>query len=103
MPKPKFSFSEKALEDLADIWEYTFYNWSENQAEIYYRKLIETCKTISNQPSIGQIYPKIASGIFGFKSGKHIIFYQSIDKKDVLIIRILHERLDLKSKFYPQD
>ena len=32
------------------------------------------------------------------KSGKHIIFYQLIAEDEIEVIRILHERMDLKNK-----
>ncbi|MFN5089990.1 MAG: type II toxin-antitoxin system RelE/ParE family toxin [Bacteroidota bacterium] len=34
--------------------------------------------------------------LFGLHSGRHIIFYQFIDKFEIEVIRILHERMDLK-------
>lgn len=39
----KFLLSNKAVEDLANIWDYIFEVWSENQADKYYEMLIETC------------------------------------------------------------
>ena len=45
-----FTFTKKAVEDLTNIWNYTFDNWSEKQADIYYNALIENCQIIaSNQ------------------------------------------------------
>lgn len=100
MLNPNFSLTRKALQDIASIWEYTVFNWSERQAETYYQTLLEVCEMIGMQPSIGQRYPEIKDDIFGFKSGKHIVFYKVIENNHVLIVRILHERIDLKSKFH---
>lgn len=36
----KYRFTNKAVEDLASIWNYTFDNWSERQADLYYEMLI---------------------------------------------------------------
>lgn len=32
-------FRQEAIDDLSEIWEYTFYNWSETQADKYYEML----------------------------------------------------------------
>jgi len=39
----KYRLSNKAVEDLANIWEYTYQTWSEKQADKYYRFLLEHC------------------------------------------------------------
>ena len=39
----KLYFTNKAIEDLEAIWAYTVKTWSENQAEIYYSLLIDSC------------------------------------------------------------
>ena len=32
----KYFFTNKAVEDLSDIYEYTYQSWSEKQADNYY-------------------------------------------------------------------
>jgi toxin ParE1/3/4 len=44
----KFRFSNKAVLDLSAIWNYTYTNWSENQADKYYRMLIDTCQGLTS-------------------------------------------------------
>ncbi|MNY82539.1 hypothetical protein D3C86_2247090 [compost metagenome] len=48
---------------------------------------------------MGKNYEEITKELFGFKSNEHILFYQVISNEEVEIIRILHSRMDLKSKF----
>lgn len=43
----KFQLTNKAIDDLSSIWNYTFDKWSESQANKYYCELIEGCKRIS--------------------------------------------------------
>ena len=92
----KYFFSNKAVEDLSSIWDYTYQVWSENQADKYYELIIETCKKISSNSEIGKNYRDISTEIFGFHVGKHIIFYRIITPKEIEIIRILHDGMDLK-------
>ena len=94
----KYYFTNKAVEDLADIWNYTLENWSERQADKYYDLLIMTCTTLANDPKMGKQYDILSEGILGYKIRKHIIFFQIISKREIEIVRILHGMMDLKSK-----
>ncbi len=94
----KISFRQKANEDLNNIWNYTYENWSENQADKYYATIKFHCLEIGKNPKLGKIYNGISRKLLGLKSGKHIIFYHSISEKEIEIIRILHERMDLKNR-----
>ncbi|MGB1283059.1 MAG: type II toxin-antitoxin system RelE/ParE family toxin [Polaribacter sp.] len=95
---PKVNIRQKANDDLNDIWSYTFENWSENQADKYYMMLKLSCEKIGKNPEIGKIYSGISKNLLGLKSGKHIIFYYSISVNEIEVVRILHERMDLKNK-----
>lgn len=95
---PKFHLSNKAVDDLADIWEYTYNEWSEKQADYYYNFLLKTCQQLSENPTLGKRYSEIALNLFGYLANKHIVFYQSVTKNEILVIRILHGSMDLKRK-----
>jgi toxin ParE1/3/4 len=76
----KYSLSNKALEDLSKIWEYTYEVWSELQAEKYYYMLLDTCQDSADGNLSGKSYPEKAKG-----SG-------------IEVARFLHERMDLKNR-----
>jgi toxin ParE1/3/4 len=94
----KVIFRQKAIDDLNDIWNYTFEQWSENQASNYYISLKIACNEIGENPELGREYFGINRNLLGFKTGKHIIFYHLITANEIEIIRILHERMDLKTR-----
>jgi toxin ParE1/3/4 len=94
----RYQFTVKAVSDLSDIWEYTASNWSEDQADKYYKMLVDGCERLSKDTDLGKKYPEVASTIFGFRTGQHIIFYRVLQTGDIEIIRILHARMDLKSR-----
>ncbi len=94
----EYQFTNKAVEDLTAIWEYTFSKWSEEQANKYYNLIIESCQDIAENPETGKNYTGVNSRLFGLKAKKHIIFYRKLIDKPIEIIRILHERMDLKSR-----
>ncbi|MBX3163819.1 MAG: type II toxin-antitoxin system RelE/ParE family toxin [Bacteroidetes bacterium] len=94
----KYFLSNKAVEDLSDIWNYTYDEWSETQADKYYQELIDCCKNISKNPAIGRQYPEIDFGILGYLANKHIIFYRLLKANEIEVIRILHSSMDLKNR-----
>lgn len=95
---PDYFLTNKAVEDLAEIWNYTFDNWSEKQADIYYNLLISSFKKIVKNPGLGKLYFKIPDEIYGVKAGSHIIFYRKLAHTNIEIVRILHNKMDIKSR-----
>jgi len=94
----KVFFRQEAIDDLNDIWNYTFEQWSENQADTYYALLKSSCKEIGENPELGRDYSGIRGNLLGLKTGKHIIFYHLITAGEIEVIRILHERMDLENR-----
>ena len=43
----KYHFTNKAIDDLSNIWEYTYDIWSEKQADLYYEMLINAVDAVS--------------------------------------------------------
>ncbi|ABQ07524.1 type II toxin-antitoxin system RelE/ParE family toxin [Flavobacterium johnsoniae] len=95
----KYHLTNKAVEDLAVIWNYTFDEWSENQADKYYLLLLDSCQEAAENPSLGKKYDIVTEKLLGYKSNEHILFYQIISENEIEIVRILHGKMDLKSKF----
>jgi toxin ParE1/3/4 len=93
-----YKFTNKAVDDLSQIWNYTVNEWSENQADIYYKMLLENCNELAHNPDSGKKYSEITENLLGFKAGSHIIFYRRIEGNEIEITRILHEQMDLKSR-----
>ena len=93
-----YKFTNKAVDDLAQIWNYTFNKWSENQADRYYLMILGNCNEIALNPDLGKYYPGITENLMGFKAGRHIIFYRKIEDKKVEITRILHAQKDIESR-----
>ena len=94
----KVILRQEAINDLNNIWAYTFDEWSEKQADKYYASLQFACIQIGENPELGKEYEGIKSNLFGLRIGKHTIFYQAINEQEIEIIRILHERMDLKNR-----
>ncbi len=95
---PKYSFTKKAVKDLSLIWNYSFETWSEKQADKYYQDIIKECNRLAINPEKGKTYYEIVDSLKAQKVNKHIIFYRTLGKQEIEIERVLHERMDLKSR-----
>jgi len=95
---PNYILTNKALQDLSKIWEYTFEVWSEAQADKYYYMILDSCEDLANELVTGRKHPEIHKDISGFKIGQHIIFYRRLKSNRIEVARILHSRMDLKNK-----
>ena len=94
----KFKLTNKTIEDLSIIWDYTFEVWPERQADKYYESIISDCQEVADNPSLGKKYDGITQSLLGMKTNRHIIFYRTLNENYVEITRVLHERMDLKQK-----
>ncbi len=93
-----YILTNKAVEDLSNIWNYTFEVWSETQADRYYYMLLDSCQEIADEKVRGKSYPEVVQDVLGIKVGMHIIFYRKSKGNRVEIARILHSRMDLKNR-----
>jgi toxin ParE1/3/4 len=94
----KYKLTNKAVEDLSKIWDYTYEVWSENQADKYYFELLEDCQVLSENQNLAKNHTEINDDIYGYKSGQHIIFFRIMSENEIEIIRFLHSRMDLKNR-----
>lgn len=94
----RYFLTNKAVEDLSSIWNYTYEIWSEYQADKYFYELLSDCQEIADNQNLGKVYKEINNEILGYKSGQHILFYRIVDSNKIEITRILHSRMDLKNR-----
>ena len=53
---------------------------------------------IAENPDLGKNYDGLAMQLLGIKVNRPIIFYRTLSENYVVIIRVFHERLDLKKR-----
>ncbi len=93
-----YRLTNQAVNDLTDIWNYTFETWSAGQADMYYNQLIDSFIKITDNPSCGKNYESVTQSLYGLKVNRHIVFYRMDKSGEIEITRILHERMDLKRR-----
>ncbi|MDZ7607972.1 MAG: type II toxin-antitoxin system RelE/ParE family toxin [Cyclobacteriaceae bacterium] len=94
----EYRISLKAQEDLISIWEFTFENWSVEQADRYYELIIDKIKQLCQKPDIGKKYDVVREGYWGVHVKSHIIFYRIREQETIEIIRVLHNRMDVENR-----
>lgn len=93
-----YRISEKAIEDLENIWIYTFNKWSAEQADRYYNLIISEIEYIAGNFNLGKSMDFIKVGYRASIIKSHLILYKKAHDNQVEIIRILHQRMDLESR-----
>lgn len=92
---PTFRLTAKARADLVSIAHYTEDTWGREQRNKYLTKLDESFHLLAEKPHIGRTCDDILMGYQKYHIGRHLIFYRQSDK-DIEIIRILHDRMDIE-------
>lgn len=70
-----YYISEKALEDLENIWEYTDKQWSRQQANLYLEIIFAAIELISEDPLKNKEYKKLKRKYRASREKLHVVFY----------------------------
>ena len=98
MSKNKYRISQQAIEDLDKIWIYTFNKWSKEQADRYYDLIMAEIDFIADNYLIGKSAEQTRKNYRVTKIKWHLIFYRKVENEIVEIVRILHQRMDIKKR-----
>jgi toxin ParE1/3/4 len=91
----KYTTSGKSDRDITDIYKYTAVNFGFAQAGAYLEGLYQRFALLGENPGIGQAFSIGKKTYRRFEYESHMIFYKK-RAKDILIVRVLHERMDTK-------
>jgi len=92
-----YRLSNKADDDLAGIFTYSFQNFGEAKARAYLLSLHECLSLLAEQPAIGRKIDHIRQGYLRHEHVSHAICYKIRDD-GILIVRVLHQ--SMKSEFH---
>jgi len=93
-----YKITNEAVKDLEEIWIFTNQKWSVEQADRYYNLIIDEIEFLSSNPLSGQSMDHIKDGFRVSKVKSHLVFYKIINNETIEIIRVLHQRMDVKSR-----
>jgi toxin ParE1/3/4 len=95
---PEYIISEKALEDINNIWIYTTENWSVEQADRYYNLIIDEIEYIVDNLDMARDFGKIRKSYRYSKVKSHLIFFKRDKANEIEVVRILHERMNIENR-----
>jgi toxin ParE1/3/4 len=98
MSTNKYRISQQAIEDLDKIWVYTLNKWSKEQADRYYDLILEEIEFIADNFMTGKSAAQTRKNYRVTKIKSHLIFYRKVENEIVEIVRILHQRMDIKNR-----
>lgn len=91
-----YRLSPAAEADLDDIWIYTATEWSTRQADIYVSSLFDTLVLLGNNQGLGRSVYTVKAGYRRLRCDHHLILYTAQPGEPVEIVRILHEKVDIR-------
>lgn len=94
----KCVFSPDAQSDIDAIWEKTFEEGGDVQAQAYVQLFQTASLTIANNPRGGRDCSEIRSGYRKYLVGSQAVFYR-IGEDFVDIVRIMHQPMDFGRHF----
>lgn len=97
MRKLKIIFLEAAIQDLEEIWHYTFTTWSLEQADRYHSLILKEIDFLAAKPKAGKTQDHLRKGYSSSKVKSHYIFYR-VTFNEIEIVRILHESMDIPNR-----
>ena len=94
----EYIISEKALEDINNIWIYTAENWSFEQADRYYNAIIDEIEFIVQKFELASDFGKIRKSYKYSKVKSHLIFFKKNISNEIEVVRVLHERMAIEHR-----
>ena len=80
--------------DLEDIWQYTFLQWSPEQADAYVRGIVSAIAGLARGDKVG-LRTDVGPEYWKYHVGLHVIYFRQ-SEESVDVIRILHGRMDVE-------
>ena len=93
----KYTYSRLAQNDLIKIYKDSAGKWGFEQAEKYQAEIERSLQLLAENPDMGRLCEWKMPVTQRHECQRHIIFYRK-RKNDILISRILHERMDVKRR-----
>lgn len=95
---PQYIISEKALEDINNIWIYTAEHWSVEQADRYYNLIIDEIEYVAQKFEMARDLGTVRKLYRYSKIKSHLIFFRMDKNKEIEVVRVLHEKMDVENR-----
>lgn len=89
-----YVLSPAAESDVNNIWDYTAANWGLRQAASYISDIRDACDALA-QGQRQRRPVSVREGYLKAKVGLHMIYFRAADDGLIVVIRILHQSMDV--------
>jgi toxin ParE1/3/4 len=89
----KIRLQARAESDLIGIWEYSFEEWDEVQADKYLNELDAAMHSLAANPELGVKRDYVREGYRVLFVNRHAIYY-AVAPTTTKIVRVLHGQMD---------
>lgn len=96
MTKNRYRISKQAIQDLNEIWFYTYRNWSKDRADKYYQLILREIEFVVGHFSTAQSAEHLRKDYRKSRIKSHLIFFRKKEKDLIEVVRIVHHRMDIK-------
>jgi toxin ParE1/3/4 len=83
---------QKARADLREIGRFTRRRWGRDQSNRYLGDLDACFHRLLSTPALGRVYAPLPLYL-RHEQGSHVVFFRREPDGDVVIVRVLHERM----------
>jgi toxin ParE1/3/4 len=84
---------------LIEIWNYTFDQWSEEQADTYVKGLIDSIEQVLEKRYLWKpVAHKTLKDVWLIRYERHYIFFRRFQNGDLGVISILHESMNIPAR-----
>ena len=90
-----FSLTNAAKADLRNIARFTEERWGREQRKLYLKGMDDAFRRLADSPALGVSCEYIASDLRKHPFQSHVIYYDIASATQILIIRVLHKRMDV--------
>lgn len=97
-----YHLSDRALASLEAIGEYTEMTWGLKQCDKYLDALHDRFHDLAAHPDKGRSRDIMFKNMRSYHEGHHVIFYAPDEREGIVIVDILHERMEPSLHLRPQ-
>ncbi|SEB05799.1 type II toxin-antitoxin system RelE/ParE family toxin [Rubrimonas cliftonensis] len=94
-------YTPRARADLADIWGFTADRWGEAQADRYVRDIDATARAVAAGAAQTRDLSEARPGYRRAASGSHFLIVRGGDDGALIVVRVLHRRMDIDRHLDP--
>lgn len=95
-PLAEVLVSARAREDIKEIGRFSQRQWGRKQRDAYLGEMETVIASLMRDNPGIQTVDEIKHGMLSIRTGSHSIFFNRRDNGDVVILRVLHQRMDFR-------